>query len=64
MDFLLRLRPKKNVNAIHALRRALKFMLRSCGLKAVHVEEIPENGNASQPALVGSSNLKGSNHHD
>jgi hypothetical protein len=42
MDFLLRLRPKKNVNAIHALRRALKFMLRSCGLKAVHVEEIPE----------------------
>jgi hypothetical protein len=44
MDFLLRLRPKKDVNAIHALRRALKFMLRSCGLKAVHVEEIPDEG--------------------
>jgi hypothetical protein len=44
MDFLLRLRPGKNVNAIHALRRALKFMLRSCGLKAVHVEEIPDEG--------------------
>ena len=40
-DFLLRLRPKKNVSAIHALRRLLKYALRACGLEAVSVEEIP-----------------------
>jgi hypothetical protein len=42
-DFLLRLRPKNGVHAIHALRRRLKFLLRSCGLRAVSVEEIPSN---------------------
>jgi hypothetical protein len=60
--FLLRLRPEKTVGSpIRALRRGLKFLLRSCGLRALSVEEIPHDGNASQPASVGSSNLKGSN---
>jgi len=50
-DFLLRLRPKKNVSAIHALRRGLKFLLRSCGLRAVSVEEIPPKGGLRAGAL-------------
>ena len=50
-DFLLRLRPKKNVSAIHALRRGLKFLLRSCGLRAVSVEEIPERSGLRAGAL-------------
>jgi hypothetical protein len=42
--FSLRLRPKKGVDPIHALRRGLKFLLRSCGLQALSIEEIPEKG--------------------
>ena len=42
--FLLRLRAKKGVHATHALRRGLKFLWRSCGLRAMSVEEIPEEG--------------------
>ena len=37
--FVLRLRPKKGVNAILALRKALKFLGRYCGLRALSVEE-------------------------
>ena len=45
MDFLLRLRPKRDdVSTYLALRRGLKFLLRSCGLRAVSVEEIPSTG--------------------
>jgi hypothetical protein len=40
--FSLRLRPKKGVNPTLALRRGLKFLLRSCGLQALSVQEIPE----------------------
>lgn len=39
--FLLRLRPEPNVDGIRALRRALKFMLRACGLRAISVERVP-----------------------
>jgi hypothetical protein len=50
-DFLLRLRPKKSISAIHALRRGLKYLLRSCGLRAVSVEEIPERSGLRAGAL-------------
>ena len=43
--FLLRLRPEKTVSSpIRALRRGLKFLLRSCGLRALSIDEIPEKG--------------------
>jgi hypothetical protein len=43
--FLLRLRPEKKVSSpIRALRRGLKFLLRSCGLRALSIDEIPEKG--------------------
>jgi hypothetical protein len=61
MDFLLRLRPKKGIEPIRSLRRGLKFLLRACGLQALSITEIPENGNASQ-ALPGSSNSESSSH--
>jgi hypothetical protein len=50
-DFLLRLRAKKNVSAIRALRRGLKFLWRSCGLRVVSVEEIPPKGGLRAGAL-------------
>jgi hypothetical protein len=62
MDFLLRLRPKKGIEPIRSLRRALKYLLRSCGLRALSIQEIPENGNASQRAFVGNSNSEQSSH--
>jgi hypothetical protein len=57
-DFLLRLRPKKNISAIHSLRRGLKFLWRSCGLRAVSVEEIPERSGlrAGAPSPASQSN--------
>jgi hypothetical protein len=51
--FVLCLRPKKGINPIHALRRGLKFLLRSCGLQALSVEEIPEKGMAKPPPFSG-----------
>jgi hypothetical protein len=42
MDFLLRLRPKKGIEPIRALRRALKYLLR--GLRALSITEIPDEG--------------------
>jgi len=52
MDFLLRLRPKRDdVSTYLALRRGLKFLLRSCGLRAVSVEEIPPKGGLRAGAL-------------
>jgi hypothetical protein len=62
-DFLLRMRPKKGVHAIHALRRALKFLLRSCGLRAVSVEEIPQGMRAGAPSPA-SQRVKDTNQHD
>jgi len=43
--FLLRLRPEKTVSSpIRALRRSLKFLLRSCGLRALSIDELPKKG--------------------
>jgi len=43
--FLLRLRPEKTVSSpVHALRRGLKFLLRSCGLRALSIDELPKKG--------------------
>ena len=53
--FLLRLRPKKGIAPIPALKRGLKFLLRSCGLQAVSARDSRE-GNASRRAFVGRSN--------
>ena len=40
---VLRLRPEPNVEDVDlALRRALKFLLRSCGLKCVGIEREAE----------------------
>jgi hypothetical protein len=41
--YLVRLRPEPGVDATRALRRALKFLLRSFGLRAVLVEEEKSN---------------------
>jgi hypothetical protein len=52
--FLLRLRPERTVShPIHALRRGLKFLLRSCGLRALSIDEIPEEGMAKPPPFSG-----------
>ena len=37
--FILRLRPEPRVDPTKALRRALKLLLRHCGLRALSVEE-------------------------
>jgi hypothetical protein len=43
--FLPRLRPERTVSSpIRALRRGLKLLLRSCGLRALSIDEIPEKG--------------------
>jgi len=41
--FLLRLRAQKNIDPIKALRRLLKYAMRTCGLRATSVEEAPAN---------------------
>jgi len=52
--FLLRLRPEKTVSRpVHALRRGLKFLLRSCGLRALSIDEIPDEGMAEPPPFSG-----------
>jgi hypothetical protein len=46
--FLLRLRAQKDADPIKALRRLLKYALRTCGLRCISIDhEIPPNGNAS-----------------
>jgi hypothetical protein len=61
--FLLRLRPEKTVSQpIHALRRGLKFLLRSCGLRAVSVEEIPQKGMRADAPSSADQATKDSNH--
>jgi hypothetical protein len=44
--FLLRLRPLPGVDGIRNMRRALKILLRQCGLKAtsVEIEDAKEGG--------------------
>jgi len=52
--FLLRLRPEKTVSSpIRALRRGLKYLLRSCGLRALSIDEIPDEGMAKPPPFSG-----------
>jgi hypothetical protein len=60
--FALRLRPKKGVNVILALRRGLKFLLRSCGLQALSVEEIPSMGMRADALSSASQTAKDQSH--
>jgi hypothetical protein len=39
-EFVVTFRPTSDANVIHALRRALKFAGRACGLRAVSVSEL------------------------
>ncbi|MCE9591136.1 MAG: hypothetical protein K8S99_11490 [Planctomycetes bacterium] len=39
--FVIRLRPTPGVDAVRALRRALKYCSRACGLRCVDVQELP-----------------------
>jgi hypothetical protein len=41
--YLVRLRPEPGVDAVHALRAALKYLLRRCGMRAISVEEEKAN---------------------
>jgi hypothetical protein len=48
--YRLRLQPQKNIDAIHALRRALKDFLRRYGLRCLSVEEeIPADAGTTTP---------------
>jgi hypothetical protein len=61
--FLLRLRPEKTVShPVHALRRGLKFLLRSCGLRALSVVEIPHEGMRASALPPAPQCLKETNH--
>jgi hypothetical protein len=37
--FIIKLRPLPNVDAVKALRRGLKYLLRHCGLRCISIEE-------------------------
>jgi hypothetical protein len=41
--FVLRLRPEKGVDPIHALRHVLKHLLRAHGMKCISVEQTEVN---------------------
>ena len=43
--FVLRLRPEPGVDAMHALRTALKFLLRRCGLRVISIDAIGQQEN-------------------
>jgi hypothetical protein len=61
--FLLRLRPEKTVShPVHALRRGLKFLLRSCGLRALSIDEIPEKGMRADALSSADQTTKDQNH--
>jgi hypothetical protein len=45
--FVLRLRAQRGVDAVYALRRALKYLLRGCGLRCLSVEEERPSKNRS-----------------
>jgi hypothetical protein len=62
MDFLLRLRPKKGIEPIRALRRGLKFLLRSCGLRALSITEIPDQGMRAGAPSSADQTTKDQNH--
>jgi len=60
---LLRLRPEKKVSSpIRALRRGLKFLRRSCGLRALSVDAIPEEGMRAGAPSSADQTTKDSNH--
>jgi hypothetical protein len=46
--FVLRLRPRKGANPILALRKALKYLGRYCGLQALSVEEEKPRGSSDE----------------
>ena len=61
--FLLRLRPEKTVShPVHALRRGLKFLLRSCGLRALSIDEIPDEGMRAGAPSSADQTTKDQNH--
>jgi hypothetical protein len=41
--YVIRLRPNPGVDAIRALRRALKILLRSCGMRTLSIDEEKTN---------------------
>jgi hypothetical protein len=43
--YLVRLRPEPGVDAVHALRTALKFLLRRCGLRVISIDAIEQQEN-------------------
>ncbi len=45
--YVLTVRPLRGVDHVKALRRALKYLLRSCGLVCTSIQQIPEEGGAS-----------------
>jgi hypothetical protein len=44
--YLIRLRPEPGVDAIHALRRALKILLRGFGMRCLSIDEEKIGGEA------------------
>jgi hypothetical protein len=44
--FIIHLRPEPGIDAIRALRAALKSLLRSFGLRCTHISEIPSPASA------------------
>jgi hypothetical protein len=58
--YLLRLRPEKKVSSpIRALRRGLKFLLRSCSLRALSIDEIPDSVTREAQRASRSSTARG-----
>ena len=43
--YVIRLRPEPGVDAMHALRAALKFLLRRCGLRVISIDAIGQQEN-------------------
>jgi len=47
MTYVIRVRPLKGVDGAKALRWALKYLLRSCKLKCISIEEIADDDQES-----------------
>ena len=50
--YVLRLRPEPGVDAVRALRGALKVLLRRFGLRCVEVRKVPERDGSPIDATV------------